>query len=131
MVRTVEHFPAESIVLVTAEIRRPPRRVEGATIHDAEFDVLEIHLLSTLTEHVPFTVYDAENMNRIVKVGDEESTESDDNEDGGESTQDDESKRGRSSLQIEDIHQLSLPSRSESKCHDVQHASIWLSGKPV
>lgn len=63
MVRSVEHLPTETVVLVTGKLRRPPQEVKGATIHNAELDVLEIHVVSKLTQHVPFTPYDAENVN--------------------------------------------------------------------
>jgi hypothetical protein len=66
MVRAVEHYPIETIVLVKAKIRRPPQKVKNATIHDAELDIQEIHRVTQLTEHVPFTVYDAENITRNV-----------------------------------------------------------------
>lgn len=64
MVRTVEHYYAETIVLVTGKIRPPPQKVKNATIHDAEIQVFEVHLLTKMTEHVPFTPYDAENANK-------------------------------------------------------------------
>jgi hypothetical protein len=92
MVRTVEHYPVEAIVLVTAKIRRPPQTVKNATIHDAEFEIQEVHLISTLTEHVPFTPYDANNRNRI-----DEKHESD-SESDSESPRDEEARRGRLSV---------------------------------
>ncbi len=87
MVRSVEHYPIESIVFVKAKLRRPPQEVKNATIHDAEFEILEIHLISNLTEHVPFTVYDAQNSNIIEEEFNSE-TETD-------SSEDDEQNRGR------------------------------------
>jgi ergosteryl-3beta-O-L-aspartate synthase len=94
MVRSVEHYPIESIVLVKAKLRRPPQEVKNATIHDAEFEIMEIHLLSTLAAHVPFTVYDVENSNRLEEEDRSESETS--------SSKDDEQKRGRSSKDGED-----------------------------
>jgi hypothetical protein len=91
MVRLIQHYPPECIVLVRAQIRRPPQIVKNATIHDAEFDILEIHLISTLTEHVPFTVYDANNRNKINRDDSDSGNDSD-------SSRDDESKRGRMSV---------------------------------
>ena len=64
MVRSVEHYPAETIVLVSAKLRKAAQRVKNATIHNYEMDVYEVHKISTLTEHVPFGVYDAENIHR-------------------------------------------------------------------
>ena len=64
MVRSVEHYPAETIVVVHGKLRKAPQRVKNATIHDYEIDVYEVHKVSSLTENVPFTVYDAENINR-------------------------------------------------------------------
>ncbi|KFX93203.1 hypothetical protein O988_06934, partial [Pseudogymnoascus sp. VKM F-3808] len=72
MVRAVIHYPSESIVLVKGIIRSPPWLVQTATIHDAEIMVLEIHLISQLSENVPFTVYDAENIGKINKIEDQE-----------------------------------------------------------
>lgn len=65
MVRAVLHYPSESIVLVKGKVRRPPEPVQTAAIHDAEISVQEIHLVSQLSEHVPFSVYDAENIGRF------------------------------------------------------------------
>ena len=64
MVRSVEHYPVETIVLVHAKLRKATQRVKNATVHDYEFDVFEVHKISNLTEHVPFSVYDAENIHR-------------------------------------------------------------------
>jgi hypothetical protein len=64
MVRSVEHYPSETIVVVHGKLRRAPKRVKNATIHDYEIKVYELHKVSNLTENVPFTVYDAENINR-------------------------------------------------------------------
>ncbi|KAL3423405.1 aspartyl-tRNA synthetase [Phlyctema vagabunda] len=64
MVRSIEHYPAETIVVVTGNIRRAPQKVKNATVHDFEIEVSEIHRVTQLAENVPFTVYDAENINR-------------------------------------------------------------------
>ncbi len=64
MVRSVEHYPSETIVVVIARVRRAPNRVRNATVHDYELEVWEVHKVTELTENVPFTVYDAENINR-------------------------------------------------------------------
>jgi DNA primase large subunit len=64
MVRSVEHYPVETIVLVHAKLRKAAQRVKNATIHDYELDVSEVHKISSLSEHVPFSVYDAENIHR-------------------------------------------------------------------
>ncbi|CZT07906.1 related to aspartate-tRNA ligase, cytosolic [Rhynchosporium graminicola] len=64
MVRSVEHYPSETIVVVHAKLRKAVKKVKNATIHDYELDVIEVHKVGDLTEHVPFTVYDAENINR-------------------------------------------------------------------
>lgn len=65
MVRAVLHYPLESIVLVKGKIRNPPEAVHTATIHDAEIQVQEIHLISQLSQHVPFSVYEAENIGKF------------------------------------------------------------------
>lgn len=72
MVRAVLHYPSESIVLVKGKIRNPPQPVQNSTIHDAEIMILEIHLVSQLSEHAPYSVYDAENIARITRKEDEE-----------------------------------------------------------
>ncbi|KFY55186.1 hypothetical protein V496_07086 [Pseudogymnoascus sp. VKM F-4515 (FW-2607)] len=78
MVRAVLHYPLESIVLVKGKVRSPPEPVHTATIHDAEIQVQEIHLISQLSEHVPFSVYEAENIGKFsLKEEDEVSGESD------------------------------------------------------
>ena len=64
MVRSVEHYPSETIVVVIARVRKAPKRVKNATVHDYELEVWEVHKVGELTENVPFTVYDAENINR-------------------------------------------------------------------
>lgn len=64
MVRSVEHYPLETIVLVQAKLRQAAQRVKNATIHDYELDVFEVHKIGNLSEHVPFSVYDAENIHR-------------------------------------------------------------------
>lgn len=65
MVRAVLHYPLESIVLVKGRIRSPPESIHSATIHDAEIQVQEIHLISQLSENVPFSVYEAENIGKF------------------------------------------------------------------
>lgn len=64
MVRTVEHYPVETIVVAHAKIRKAVQTVKNATVHEYELEVYEVHRVTELTEHVPFTVYDAENINR-------------------------------------------------------------------
>jgi ergosteryl-3beta-O-L-aspartate synthase len=75
MVRSVEHYPSETIVVVIARVRKAPKRVKNATVHEHELEVWEVHKVGELTENVPFTVYDAENINR-----DREDIEDDDEE---------------------------------------------------
>ncbi len=75
MVRSVEHYPTETIVAVNAKLRKAVKRVKNATVHDFELEVYEVHKIGDLTENVPFTVYDAENINR-----DKEDVEDDDDE---------------------------------------------------
>lgn len=105
MVRSIERYPIESIVLVKARLRRPPQEVKNATIHNAEFEILEMHLISTLTERVPFTVYDAENSKRLEE---EDRCETETNE-----SRDDEQKQGRSPQYSDNRKSLSLQQSSE------------------
>jgi hypothetical protein len=79
MVRSVERYPSETIVVGHAKLRKAPKRIINATIHDYELEVYEVHKLANLAENVPFTVYDAENINRDVEDKDDE--EDDDAED--------------------------------------------------
>lgn len=75
MVRSVEHYPSETIVVAYALLRKAPHRIKNATIHDYELEVYEIHKVGDLTENVPFTVYDAENINRDTEDVDDEELE--------------------------------------------------------
>jgi aspartyl-tRNA synthetase len=75
MIRSVERYPSETIVIVHAKIRKSPKRVKNATIHTHEFEVYEIHKVADLAENVPFSVYDAENINRDKEEVDEEGDE--------------------------------------------------------
>ncbi|KAH6680662.1 aspartyl-tRNA synthetase-like protein [Halenospora varia] len=75
MVRSVEHYPSETIVVVHAKLRKAHKRVKNATVHDHELEVYEVHKVGDLTENVPFTVYDAENINRDREDVDEEEVE--------------------------------------------------------
>lgn len=86
MVRSVEHYPPETIVVVHAKLRKAEKRVKNATIHDYELDVFEVHKVGNLSEHVPFTVYDAENINREVEDLDEEVDDTVASEDSSEKT---------------------------------------------
>jgi len=79
MVRSIEHYPSETIVVVHAKVRKALQKVKNATIHDYEFEVYEVHRVTELSENVPFTVYDAENINRDKE--DREDYESPDDED--------------------------------------------------
>lgn len=76
MVRSIEHYPSETIVAVNAKLRKALKRVKNATVHDFELEVYEVHKIGDLSEHVPFTVYDAENINRDREDIDDEDEES-------------------------------------------------------
>ena len=75
MVRSVDHHPPETIVVVHAKLRKAMKKVKSASVHDYEFEVYEVHKVVNLTEHVPFTVYDAENINRESEDLDEDMDE--------------------------------------------------------
>jgi hypothetical protein len=79
MVRSVERYPLETIVIVHAKLRKAPQRVKNATIHDYELEVYELHKVASLAENVPFSVYDAENINR-------DKEDADEGDDAGEDT---------------------------------------------
>lgn len=72
MVRAIEHYQIETIVIVTGRVRKAVQRVKNATVHDYELDVFEVHRQARLTENVPFSVYDAENINRDKEDSDNE-----------------------------------------------------------
>jgi hypothetical protein len=78
MVRSIEHYPSETIVVVHAKLRKAHTRVKNATLHDHELEVYEVHKVGNLSENVPFTVYDAENINR-----DKEDVDDDDDDESG------------------------------------------------
>lgn len=71
MVRSVERYPNETIVVVHAKLRKSPQRIKNATVHDYELEVYEVHKVVSLAENVPFSVYDAENINRDKEDADE------------------------------------------------------------
>ena len=63
MVRWAEHLPIESIVLVKGLVQEPKAKqgeVKGALIHDREIFIREMHVVSKLNEHLPFSVHEAE-----------------------------------------------------------------------
>lgn len=63
MVRWAEHLPVETIVEVRAIIQEPKAKegkVLGAFIHNLEVGIIEIKVISQLTEPMPFSVMEAE-----------------------------------------------------------------------
>lgn len=63
MVRWAEHLPLETIVYVKGrvqEVKAKQHEVIGATIHDAEIAVEELHVVSKVDGHMAFSVQDAE-----------------------------------------------------------------------
>ncbi|KAL9053971.1 MAG: hypothetical protein Q9162_004461 [Coniocarpon cinnabarinum] len=63
MVHWAEHIPVESIVDVKGTIQQPKAKegeVTGAHIHGMEVMVEEMHIVSKLSEHIPFSVNEAE-----------------------------------------------------------------------
>ncbi|TVY92650.1 Aspartate--tRNA ligase, cytoplasmic [Lachnellula willkommii] len=124
MVRSVEHYPSETIVVAYALLRKAPHRVKNATIHDYELEVYEIHKVGDLTENVPFTVYDAENINRDTEdVDDEELEDSSilsgtDTPDGSKSPVD-----GKPSRISTDLSKFSIDKLRSRKSLDVNRPS--------
>lgn len=59
MVRWAERIPAETIVLVAGKVQ-PEETVTGATVHNVEILVRELHVLAPPVKPLPFTVYQAE-----------------------------------------------------------------------
>lgn len=58
-----EHLDTETIVLVKGILQEPKAKqgeVLGATIHDVEISVHEMHVEASITDHLPFNVNEAE-----------------------------------------------------------------------
>ncbi|KAF2196286.1 aspartyl-tRNA synthetase [Delitschia confertaspora ATCC 74209] len=63
MLYWAEHLEAESVVLVRGIVQEPQSKegqVTGATIHDVEISVHDIHVEASVVEPLPFNVYEAE-----------------------------------------------------------------------
>lgn len=63
MVRWAEHLPAETVVEIKGTVKKPKAKegeVLGAFIHDKEILISSLHVVARLTEHLPFSVMEAE-----------------------------------------------------------------------
>ncbi|PSN62947.1 aspartyl-tRNA synthetase [Corynespora cassiicola Philippines] len=63
MLYWAEHLEAESVVLVKGVLQEPRSKqgeVTGATIHNVEISVHDLHVEAPVTESLPFNVYEAE-----------------------------------------------------------------------
>ncbi|KAK2731565.1 hypothetical protein FQN57_003289 [Myotisia sp. PD_48] len=60
MIHWAERIPVGSIVKVKGHLKRPDVPIIGATIHDLEFSIEEIHVIVRREDPVPFSVYEAE-----------------------------------------------------------------------
>lgn len=63
MLYWAEHLEAESVVLVRGILQAPNNKqgdVTGASIHDIEVAVHDLHVEAAVTEHLPFNVHEAE-----------------------------------------------------------------------
>lgn len=63
MVYWAEHLDPECVVLVKGVLQEPQSKqgeVTGTTIKDVEISVHEMHVEAEVTEHMPFSVYEAE-----------------------------------------------------------------------
>lgn len=60
MVRWAQHIRPGSIVLVQATVKEPDKRVQGASAHDVELLIQQLHVVSARTTPIPFSVYEAE-----------------------------------------------------------------------
>lgn len=92
MVKSIERYASETIVVVHAKLRKSLKPVKNATIHDYELDIYEVHKVVDIAENVPFSVYDAENINRDKPEEDEadDADESPDDETEGNTPRDSE-----------------------------------------
>lgn len=63
MVYWAEHLPVESLIHVRGIVQKPKAKegeITGTIIHDKELLITELHLVANLTDHLPFTVAEAE-----------------------------------------------------------------------
>ncbi|KAF2498540.1 aspartyl-tRNA synthetase [Lophium mytilinum] len=63
MLYWAEHLDPETVVLVKGVVQEPKAKegeVKGASIHDIEISVHGLHVEAAVTEHMAFTVYEAE-----------------------------------------------------------------------
>jgi len=60
MIKWIERLPVEAVVHVKGILRKSVQEVKAATVHTAELKIEEFHLISDVTEHLPFDVYEAE-----------------------------------------------------------------------
>ncbi len=63
MLYWAEHLVPETVVLVKGVLQEPKAKqgeIIGATIHDVEISVHELHVEASVTEHLPFNVNEAE-----------------------------------------------------------------------
>lgn len=63
MMYWAEHLPVESVVRVKGILQEPQTKdgeVKSATIHDVELFVQELHVEAKVTDHLPFSVLEAE-----------------------------------------------------------------------
>lgn len=63
MVHWAEHIPLETVVVIKGTVQSPKAKegeVTGAYIHDKEIMINEMHVAAKLTEHLPFSVHEAE-----------------------------------------------------------------------
>lgn len=63
MLYWAEHLDSETVVLVRGILQEPQSKegeVTGATVHDVEISIHGLHVEAAVTEHLPFSVYEAE-----------------------------------------------------------------------
>ncbi|KEF56060.1 aspartyl-tRNA synthetase [Exophiala aquamarina CBS 119918] len=60
MVRWAQHIRPGSIVLVQATAKQPDKQIHGASTHDVELLIQQLHVVSARKAPVPFSVYEAE-----------------------------------------------------------------------
>lgn len=63
MVRWAEHLPVETVLDIRGVIQQPKAKegeVTGAFIHKMEVGIKELHVVAKLSEHLPFSVMEAE-----------------------------------------------------------------------
>ena len=78
MVQWAEHLNTGTIVICQGVIQTPDRPIKGATCHDAEVKIHELHVVSRRVDQIAFSVYDDEITAENVEAAQKGEVEEDD-----------------------------------------------------